>query len=627
MMFATFVLEKEPDTWHDFPVLLETWTRSAGGFATVGLIFYFLVRWLQRSSGGAASSSLEKNLSRLFILGIVVGYGGWVVLNFPRILNWIAASAEGESKAAAPVDPRLERYALLTGAISALLAVALPFMVDLFRLRWRRIWAMARLSMKEAVRRRVVWVFSSILLLFLFYGWFHEAKPENQVRDYVHVVFWGMTALLLLSASLIAAFSIPADIRSNNIHTIVTKPVERFEIVLGRFLGYMMLMTIVQVVMTGLCLLYLVREVDPEAKFESMKARVPIYGDISFIPQGDNVGREWEYRKYIAGGRNTKYSAIWTYNELPAHITDPQRTEPVKCEFTFDVFRTLKGEEGKGVFCSFLFRTNRWDHNRKTEYENELEDLRRKGASSEKIGTELAEKYGVYQIPSKVVIDYATQGIEVPAALFHGIGKSVSDPEMAKQPALFVVVKCESGGQYLGMAKRDFYILDAERLFAANFIKGAIGLWLRMCIVVAIAIACSTYLSGIIGWLTTMFLYVVGFFLDYAKGLAEGKAVGGGPMESMVRLFSHESMVSQLDQTPGTQMALGTDEAYRWILRQFLNIIPDVERFSWTDYVAEGFNISTSGMLLLDAVMLAGYLLPWAILAYYLMKTREIATY
>ena len=55
---------------------------------------------------------------------------------------------------------------------------------------------------------------------------------------------FGMAPLLL------AAFSIPNDIKNQNIYTVVTKPVERFEIVLGRFVGYTFLMTLALLGMT-----------------------------------------------------------------------------------------------------------------------------------------------------------------------------------------------------------------------------------------------------------------------------------------------------------------------------------------------------------------------------------------
>ena len=97
-------------------------------------------------------------------------------------------------------------------------------------------------------------------------------------------------------------------------------------------------------------------------------------------------------------------------------------------------------------------------------------------------------------------------------------------------------------------------------------------------------------------------------------------------MESFVRLVNRESLVTPLESTPATNLALGSDHIYRWLLRRFLDIIPDIDKFDWTNYVAEGFNISGTNMVLLNIVILAGYLLPWAFLAYYLMKSREIAS-
>ena len=66
------------------------------------------------------------------------------------------------------------------------------------------------------------------------------------------------------------------------------------------------------------------------------------------------------------------------------------------------------------------------------------------------------------------------------------------------------------------------------------------------------------------------------------------------------------------------------DIGYRWVFRRLLDIIPDVDRLNWSNYVAEGFNIDGTD-LLLSTLLVLGYLLPWAVLAHYLMKSREIA--
>jgi hypothetical protein len=245
----------------------------------------------------------------------------------------------------------------------------------------------------------------------------------------------------------------------------------------------------------------------------------------------------------------------------------------------------------------------------------------------------LAEKYGIYEVPFKKVEDYHTQAIEAPSALFKnalsGDAKRPASATGETAPLVQVLVKFESPGQYLGMAKHDFYILDAEGTFAWNFFKGAAGLWLRLLLVIGIAVACSTYLSGVISFVATAFLYFAGLFrdTDYIKGIAEGTSPGGGPMESLVRLVRHESLVTPLQATPGAELAFGTDWLYRRILQGLLHMFPDVDRFDWTSHVAEGFNIGMGTTVLLSTLMLLAYLLPWAVLGYYLMKSREIATW
>ena len=76
-------------------------------------------------------------------------------------------------------------------------------------MRWGRIWALARLSLMEATRSRVVMVFALMALVFLFADWFVPFKEEDQVRNYVRVVYWSMTPLFLITATLLGAFGIP----------------------------------------------------------------------------------------------------------------------------------------------------------------------------------------------------------------------------------------------------------------------------------------------------------------------------------------------------------------------------------------------------------------------------------
>ena len=59
-------------------------------------------------------------------------------------------------------------------------------------------------------------------------------------------------------------------------------------------------------------------------------------------------------------------------------------------------------------------------------------------------------------------------------------------------------------------------------------------------------------------------------------------------------------------------------------MRRFLNLVPDVYGYTWTSFVQEGFNIPFES-LVMNLVVTVGYLLPWFILGYYLMRSREVA--
>jgi hypothetical protein len=108
--------------------------------------------------------------------------------------------------------------------------------------------------------------------------------------------------------------------------------------------------------------------------------------------------------------------------------------------------------------------------------------------------------------------------------------------------------------------------------------------------------------------------------------IAEGKNPGGGPLESAYRLLSRKVVAASLDESPTVSVLLSGDDAYRVGLRGFLRILPDTRRHDLHPYVANGFDISWSQVLFLDNLLpLLAFLIPWGILAFYLMTYREVA--
>jgi ABC-type transport system involved in multi-copper enzyme maturation permease subunit len=684
-MFAVMTFDRDPMRFQDIPAELLTWVQTAGGWAVFGVFIWLVVFYPRmRAEEQARIPSWQRGIFQASLFISLAGYLASLVLFLVSRAMKNPASIE-----------KYQSLVLTLAGAGGIIAVGVPFLRSLPSLRIRRIGALAKLSFKEAVRKKVLYAFSGLLLIFLFGSWFIPNKPEDQVRNYVTINYWVMTVLLLVAAILLAAFSIPTDIRQQTMHTIITKPVERFEILLGRFFGFTALMTLVLLLMTSLSLIYVLRGIDREAAEESLKAREPLYGELRFENTGDekkgtNVGREWDYRSYITAANPNQESqfAVWDFRRVPSSLA---QRETVRCEFSFDIFRQTKGFENRGVSCEFEFYTanftpadkdgfnsdrSRWmsksnileqkdveewvegyrtrlkaKYDRLSEAEvNALVEKKRARLTANKLGPpadnpssyrlsntalddELAEEYGYYVVPAMYIIDYHTMIIDVPGGLFRNAMMPLAKGASRENPTIStrVSVTKQSATQYVGMAKYDLYwrLDDPSRggetaAFTLNFFKGAFGLWLRLCLVIGLATALSTYLSGVISTIVASLLYLGGGAMTYIQSIGQGTAAGGGPLEALVRLANRQVALIPLEEGTSKTIAEGGDIGFRWLIRRVLDLIPDVERYNLTEYVGNGFNIPLT-QLLLDFGSAALYLLPWIVLGYYLLKWREIA--
>jgi hypothetical protein len=123
----------------------------------------------------------------------------------------------------------------------------------------RRIYALARLAFKEAIRRKVLFVVGLFVVGLLMAGWFLNPDSSEPARLYISFVLTGTNYLMLALALFISAFSLPADIKSKTIYTIVTKPVRPTELVLGRMIGFLAVGTMMLIPMGIASYIFVVR--------------------------------------------------------------------------------------------------------------------------------------------------------------------------------------------------------------------------------------------------------------------------------------------------------------------------------------------------------------------------------
>src|SRR5262245_48469125 len=75
MLFAAFVIEREPLNWRHLPAVLHLWMQTAGMVAAVCLLVWIVVRAIQGGFGGGPSSSTASSGSRRG-LGNLLGRSG-----------------------------------------------------------------------------------------------------------------------------------------------------------------------------------------------------------------------------------------------------------------------------------------------------------------------------------------------------------------------------------------------------------------------------------------------------------------------------------------------------------------------------------------------------------------------
>lgn len=459
----------------------------------------------------------------------------------------------------------------------------------------KRTYSMAVLTFKEAIRRRILYVFVLFFVPFLFAGWYLPNSNEGQLIFLVAFVNNAITWLLLPLAAIMVSMSLPNDLKNRTIQTVVTKPVRRTEVVVGRIVGFMGIFTLLLLVMGGVGLVYLRSQVGAQVFDKQWTARVPVYASspaeglppLLFVKngvkqtQGTNVGKEWAYRSHIEGA--TSDTAHWYFRFDPdLFVHQPN----VRSELTFDIFKTTKGDptrpenEGSGVWCLMEFK------NPKTGE------------------TAHSRTFRVDQLRVNELVD-------LPSSMF-------------KDGQLEVVAQCLTANQFLGMAIHDIYFLVEERSFEANFIKGLASIWLKLFFLTCIAVSASTVLNGFVTFLLTVSIYTIGFFYGFLVAVIRGEIQGGGPIESFIRLVTMANQTVLLEPTWYNRLAASVDKGLLWLLEIVSRLIPDLTTLDTTQYVAEGFDIPIR-LLFRDALIVIGYVVPAVLVGYYLFRNREIA--
>ncbi len=532
--------------------------------------------------------------------------------------------------------------------------------MDLVRLSPRRVTAIARLAMLESVRRMVLAVFVVFLVILLFAGWYLDPTSNNPARLYLSFVLSTTSYLVLLLALFLSVFSLPNDIRNKTIYTIVTKPVRPSEIVLGRIIGFSAIGTVLLLATGLVSYIFVVRGLNHTHEIEEARthatagsddanedvvahrttlvhnhrheylegdhrtstdrghwhrvestgddnfavggvegllvARVPVVGSLTFrdrngelAEKGVSVGQESRYRSWIEGA--SQQAAVWIFED----VTPQRYPNGLPLEMNLGVFRTHQGDKGKrGILGSIILRN----------------------PDDPKIAT----------APRNFIAQEYRSDLKLMARELSGENGEALDlfDDLTSDGRLEVMIICLEGGQYYGVSPTDVYLRSRNASFFGNFMKGYSGIWLQMLIITTIGVTLSTFLNSAVAMLGTLVLIVAGFARGFMSDVAADRVLGGGPLESLIRLVTQANVSSPLEVGVGGDLATTLDDLYQGMMGGVIYLVPDLSKLGNSNRVANGFDIPWNEVFI-HTYTAFGYMLPVFVAGYLFLKMREVA--
>jgi hypothetical protein len=562
---------------------------------------------------------------------------------------------------------------------------------DLVHISPRRVFALARLAAQESIRRRV-WVALVVFgLILLFAGWFLDPSDPNKLRSfdpgklYLNFVLTATSYLAMLLALFLSAFSLPADIKSRTIYTVVTKPVRTGEIVLGRIVGFAFIGTVLLAVMAAASYVFVSRTLDHTHELTAADLR-----DLPVDPGAANAnGKEGQtsishgHSHHVvldAAGNGVTEVTQGHFHHVHAeknggqiqYVVGPPEDQLVARKPIYGHLRILDrtGNEGPGINIGkeWTYRMYLdggapmaaiWTFTGITKerfpdgklplemllrvfrtYKGEIADEKKNNRTVGILGSlELRNPDQPSMKSSGLIFTVKDQVIDkhvIPSKLDREVDGQIKTVDLfddltTKDGRLEVVLRCLSPAQYIGVAEADVYLKSSNASYPLNFCKGYLGIWLQMLLVIGYGVMFSTFLSGPVAMLATMGAIVLGFFTENVTNLFlavirhDYKLVpGGGPIESLIRIVTHHNITLDLEPTLGVQVAQFVDKVVMSMMWAVVNILPNFGDYDNVRFVADGFDVPLD-RILQELTRGFGFMAALFLAGHLFLRMREVA--
>lgn len=384
-------------------------------------------------------------------------------------------------------------------------------------------------------------------------------EPDARVKM-ILVVFFQVVVLLCISGViLLSATSLPHEIEDKTIYGILSKPVSRLKIVVGKITGFALLSAILLLILGLFNLIAIQYRASslPEEYRGLLKARTE-FAASHFSLEG-KLHHARQGIAWIEGGRSGV--ALWRFfdgKEIPVHASG------------FEVEGNLKLESSRGF---------------------------------------------VETIPLIVRVEDEISGrgkTEVLLAKVDNPFMLKIDPAIVqKNSVLRITVFPVLATDYLGVTQMDVKVFSIQKGFVSNYGKAVLLTFLKFLLMVVIAVMGSTYLSAPVSIAAAFVVFLCGHILEFIKDFSL----------LIQDHHAHEHAVPGVLKTPN-MLLVYLDYLVKKPLEWICFILPDFKRFDSLKFLLQGINIpgETVGVSFGYTALYAGMCL---FLSALILKKRE----
>lgn len=432
-------------------------------------------------------------------------------------------------------------------------------------------WAVILLTFRESLRKKILLIFIIFCVgLIISSAFFPVISATARIKLVETWTFQTVTFFGILIAVFLAAVSIPADIETKRMFLVLTKPISKEIVMIGRLAGFIVTVAFIILIMGVVGMVYVRAVALFTPGFQSL------------------VVREQEKIEVLEVKERIK-PAEFLFQQMP--IDENYKWQAESSGSIDGIFSHVKDEELEVSLRGDRTNVAGWKFQELYKY-----PLPDKNITAE---IKLKVSEGLGKVSSDILVrvlnpttkQEAFQKINI---TFKKIEKIIFDRSLIDRTGeVRIYVMRENPESYITVTPESVLLLSAPVSFEWNFLKALFVVFLKIVLILIFCVTCSVFLSGPVNIFLNIFIYFCGSGMQFLQS----------SLESMKYAMLHQirkEQIAELSQkaAPISDLTSGIPiwlmDLSDKILVAFLKIVPDFSRFDAWDSVLQGYAVNFS---------------------------------